>query len=767
MANTSSNNNNNNNLDAAPISQLAKRRSTVASLGQTEQWELSQRRGHSAMYAGIESLNNDYRTLYIGATGNVYCQMTKDMVSADTINQDERDSLKEMLQSKYNMVPIFVPDKIGYGHYEGYCKQVLWPLLHYVMWNETVDEKSYWEDYVAVNRIFAEEVAKHYEDGDLVSIHDYHLLLVPRMLREMLPDARIGIFIHTPFVSSEIFRCLPRRKDILLGMLGSNLVSFQTYNYARHFSSNCTRILGYEYTPAGIDANGSMVCLGVHPIGIDVQRVREHCHRQGVQPKMEAMKAKYGDKKIIVGRDKLDPVKGVLQKLDSFEQFLKMFPEWRDRCVLIQVTSPGVIESPKLEAKAIEIVNRINAEYGSLEFSPVSYFHQHIDRDEYYALLCVADAMLVTPTSDGMNTTSLEFVVAQEETNKSPLVLSEFTGTAGSLSAAEIVNPWDYAQVADALYTCLAMSDEEKQQRFKQTGDMVNRHTASYWAHALVQDLVASAAKESHWGPTPALDVGRLQIEYNESRKRLLFFDYDGTLTPICDKPDDAKPSSQTLSTLERLAADPHNVVMVVSGRDQETLEKWLGHIPNLGLSGEHGCFIRDPGRSTTMSMLDQVDMSWKDDVMEVFKYYTERTPGSFVENKRCALTWHYRTADPKFGAFQAKECQNHLEQSIISKLPVEILVGKKTLEVRPTCINKGEVIKRGLANHPDATFLLCAGDDKTDEDMFRVLAQMKSKGLGQLVFTVMIGPPEKHTVAIWHVESSQEFNRILASISS
>ncbi|KAI8148422.1 glycosyltransferase family 20-domain-containing protein [Fennellomyces sp. T-0311] len=752
------------NLDAAPISQLAKRHSIQVSLGDTEQWKLTQRRGHSAMYAGIDSLRQDYRTLYIGSTGNIISSATREPIPTDSVTPGERENLTSLLRSKHDMMPVFVPDAIATGHYEGYCKQVLWPVLHYVMWAETVAEKKFWEDYVAVNRVFAEQVAKHYEEGDIIYIHDYHLLLLPQMLREMLPEARIGIFIHTPFVSSEIFRCLPRRKDILLGMLGANLVGFQTYNYARHFSSNCTRILGYEYTPAGIDANGVMVRLGVHPIGIDVKRVRHNCHRPGVQPKMYAMVEKYRGKKILVGRDKLDPVKGVLQKFDSFEYFLKSYPEWRDRVVLIQVTSPGVVESSRLEIKLAEAVNRINSQYGSLEFSPVHHFHQHIDRDEYYALLSVADVMVVTPTSDGMNTTSMEFVVAQEQTKQSPLVLSEFTGTAGGLSAAEIVNPWDYAEVAAAIHTCLTMSDEEKQERFN-ANQFVNCHTASYWAHSLIQDLVTSAARESHWGPTPELEFDRLQIEYSESRKRLLFFDYDGTLTPICEKPEDAEPSPKTLKILEKLCQDPHNVVMVVSGRDQETLEKWLGHIPNLGISGEHGCFIRDPGKSNTVSMLEQVDMGWKDDVLEIFKYYTERTPGSFIENKRCALTWHYRTADPKYGAFQAKECQNHLEQSIISKLPVETLVGKKTLEVRPLSINKGEVIKRVVAQHPDASFALCAGDDKTDEDMFRVLAQMKVKGLSQIVFTVIIGPADKHTLAVWHVETSEQFNDVLAKL--
>ncbi|ORY92359.1 glycosyltransferase family 20-domain-containing protein [Syncephalastrum racemosum] len=749
----------------APISHLAKRRSTMPTLGETDMWRLNSRRGHSAMYSGLDSLKPKYDTLYIGSTGNIMSNHS-DHVPSEEIREEERNSLGSLLFLKHQMIPIFLDDKLAHGHYEGYCKQVLWPLLHYVMWDETVDEKKFWEAYVAVNRIFADTVADHYREGDQIWIHDYHLLLVPQMLREKLPNAPIGNFIHTPFVSSEIFRCLPRRKDILQGMLGSNLIAFQTYNYARHFASNCTRILGYEYTPAGVDANGTIVSLGIHPIGIDADRTRRNCKRPGVMPKIKAMQQKFKGKKIIVGRDKLDPVKGIFQKLESFEKFLTEYPEWKDQVVLIQVTAPGVINAPKLDVKLAEIINRINSKFGSLEFTPVQHFHQHIDRDEYYALLTVADIMLVTPTADGMNTTGLEYVVAQEaNSEKGSLILSEFTGTARSLSAATIINPYDYAEISSAINDCLKMSADEKESKLQQLDKFVSCHTASYWAVSLVRDLLYSCARQSHWGPTALLEEDRVKVEYNAARKRLLFFDYDGTLTPICDKPDDAVPSKKTLEALEGLCKDPHNTVWVVSGRDQGTLDKWLGHIPNLGLSSEHGCFIKDPNTGKWTSMIDQIDMAWKDDVEEVFKYYTERTPGSFVENKRGAVTWHYRTADPKFGAFQAKECQNHLEQSIISKMPVETLVGKKTLEVRPMTINKGEVIKRAMSFQPDAGFVLCAGDDKTDEDMFRVLGKMKRGGVNQIIFTVTIGPADKRTLARWRIDTSEQFVNVIAGL--
>lgn len=356
------------------------------------------------------------------------------------------------------------------------------------------------------------------------------------------------------------------RKEVLLGILGANVVAFQTYNYARHFASNCTRILGYEYTPSGILANGLLIQIEIYPIGIDVERTRYHCHRPGVAPKAKAIRERYAGKKIIIGRDKLDPVKGVLQKLEAFETFLTDFPAWRDRVVLIQVTSPGVLGATELENKVSEIVARINAKFGSLEFTPANLFNQHIDRDEYYALLEVADIGLVTPIIDGMNTASFEYVVAQEQ-HHSPLILSEFTGTANSMGAAVIVNPWNCKEVARAIEECLSMSEEEKTLKYKQLSQFVTSHTAAYWARSLVKGLLNSP--KSNWGTTTPLDVSRVQAEYTDRRKRALFFDYDGTLVPICQNPEDAKPSQQVIDTLTKLCSDPNNVVWIVSGRSQ------------------------------------------------------------------------------------------------------------------------------------------------------------------------------------------------------
>ncbi|KAF8985453.1 threalose-6-phosphate phosphatase [Entomortierella lignicola] len=691
---------------------------------------LHPRRGHSALYSGIRTLGKAYETIQIGWVGEIADQDGY-IVPCKNLTEKHKNNIKEKLWQKDKVVPIFLDDDKATGHYEGYCKRVLWPLFHYILWEEATDgrtEKKSWDDYVFVNQQFADAIAEQYQAGDIVWIHDYHLLLVPHLLRQKLPSAAIGVFIHTPFPSSEIFRCLPKRVEVLNGLLGANQIGFQTYSYARHFISCCTRVNGYESTPRGVDASGSTVWVGTFPIGIDAERVEAQRKAPGVLPKIEALKKTYKGKRIIVGRDKLDQVKGVQQKLHAFEKFLNDYPELQGEVVLIQVTSPPLVENTKLEAKIAELVAHINGTYGNLNFTPIHHYHQHIDRDEYYALLTVADIGLITSVRDGMNTTSLEYIMCQSE-SQGPLILSEFTGTAGSLGGALLVNPWDYQGVARVIYDALNISDEDKHARHAQLHKHVLKYTAQSWAQNFITELLRNVSTWDQSTPTPYLDLSVIVHKFNSAKKRLLMFDYDGTLTPIRKTPGAAIPQEHMLKALTALANDPKNIVWVISGRDQKALEEWLGDVENLGFSAEHGSFMRQPGSKKWVNLTESLDMSWKNDVIEIFTYYTERTQGSFIEHKRSSLTWHYRMADPEFGAFQAKECQNHLENAVLSKLPVEILVGKKNLEVRPTTVNKGEIVKKLLLLHPDAEFVMCAGDDKTDEDMFRALAVSNGNG--------------------------------------
>ena len=787
-----------------------RRMSAVSAYSQNTKprWTLMHRRGHTAMNAGIRSLGSQFKQTSVGWPGDLRVGNLKgELIEASSLTERDKKALEDELEVQresqiddMKWLPVWLEDRVAHGHYEGYCKTTLWPLFHYLIWQEVFPEDNESDDatyqaYVEANWAYAKKVSEVWKPGDLVLVHDYHLLLVPKLLRSIVNEAYIGLFLHSPFPSSEIFRCLPRRKEILDGMLGSNLVCFQTYSYSKHFLSSCIRVCGYESTSSGVESNGFNTAVSHCPIGIDVERVLADRDAPGVEPKIHALRQLYHGAKIIVGRDKLDVVKGVVQKLQSFQKFLQEFPEWREKVVLIQVTSPSLHEDPKLESTVSDLVSHINNEFGSLGFAPVHHYHQTIERDEYFALLSTADLGLITATRDGMNTTSLEYIMCQSKTYQSPLILSEFTGIGGILNQTIRVNPWDIFGTARAINKCLKMSEEEKEKRQTELFRRVSSHTSHTWASTLVKELMRNLGVGQTARATTYLDKNLIAEKYKKSKKRLFLFDYDGTLTPIVKTPSAAVPGEKLKRILPKLAEDERNIVYIVSGRDGAFLSQHLGHIKNLGLSAEHGCFIREPSNDGWWNLTDNIDMSWMDDVEDIFNYFTERTIGSHIERKKASVTWHYRNCDAEFGSFQCKQCQDLLESNVVSKKPVEVLVNKKNLEVRPLAVNKGEIVKRILYYHSDAEFVLCAGDDRTDEDMFRslsdifVLAPGSTQSLKPImsapvsfklndpnmnennenypskeiqmvpddIFTIMIGPSSKRTLAGWHLTTPEE----------
>ncbi|KAI6081338.1 glycosyltransferase family 20 protein [Hypoxylon rubiginosum] len=674
-----------------------------------------------------------------------------------------------------------------------YAEHTIYPLFHYKQHepNDGRAERVEWADYFRTNMKFADKIIEIYKPGDIVVIHDYYLLLLPTMLRQRAPNMYISFFLHCPFPSSEFLRCLPRRKEVLEGMLGANLVGFQSYSYSRHFASCCTRILDFPSDSVGVDAYGSRVEVGVFPIGIDVGKVEQIAWSKEVSEMHDALKKLYKDKRIIVGRDRLDSVRGVAQKLMAFERFLELYPEWREKVVLIQVTSPNTIDEPEeqpersITNRVNELVMRINGTYGSLGFSPVQHYPQYLSPEEYFALLRAANIGLITSVRDGMNTASLEYVVCQRDTH-GPLILSEFSGTAGSLRDAIHINPWDLTDVAHQIHNALAMSEEKQMTMQSNLYQHVTTQNVQSWITKFLRKLVGTLASTKNSNVTPLLDRTLMLKQYREANKRLFMFDYDGTLTPIVRDPQSAVPSERVIQTLKALAADHRNAVWIISGRDQDFLQQHLGHIPELGFSAEHGSFIRHPGSQTWENLAEKLDMGWQADVVDVFQKYTDRVPGSFIERKRCALTWHYRQADPEQGLHASEALHKELEATVVKKWEVDVMKGKANLEVRPTFINKGEISKR-LVNdyntdiaHMAASdksspkgkdgkldFVLCMGDDFTDEDMFRALNGISGAQVDvNHVFTVTIGASTKVTLAKWHMLEPEDVIESIALLA-
>lgn len=453
----------------------------------------------------------------------------------------QKEDIHDRLAAEYNMLTVFCSDKDFDGHYSHFCKQILWPVFNYQI-PDNPKSKAYedhsWQFYVNVNQAYADKIVKNWKRGDTIWVHDYHLLLVPGMIRKKLPDAKIGLFLHVPFPSSEVFRCLAVRKELLEGMLGANLVGFQISEYARHFLQTCSRILSVEATSGGIQLDERFVNVMADAIGIDPDSLNAHRQDAEVQRWIEIMKDRYKDKKLIVARDKLDHVRGVREKLLSYELFLNKNPEWRDKIVLIQVAL-ATSERTNLDAAVGDIVTRVNSSWANLAYQPVVYLKQDIPYPQYLALLTIADALMITSQREGMNLTSHEFLMCQDgkidNKKHGSLILSEFAGTSSLFHGHELsVNPWSYRQCSDAIKTALEMSAEEKQSRWEKLYDCVQHHTGGHWFAEFLKELDNAYEEQNKHDQTsvPRLNLQRLGLKYESTQRRLFFLDLEGTLIP-------------------------------------------------------------------------------------------------------------------------------------------------------------------------------------------------------------------------------------------
>lgn len=645
-------------------------------------WELNPRRGTSALFDSfsyLASSSSPWNHTLVGWTGEIApaqasaastVQIPMNKAAAPIpvdpkqpvavpqqplglhIGREDRARLEKQLERDHGgkIVPVWLVDEVdeskdeyilkNQGRWRTFAEHELYTLFHYKQ-NEPADGRAArksWADYYRMNKLFADKIMEIYSPGDIIMVHDFYLMLLPSLLRQRLPNIYIGFYLHVPFPSSEFYRCLSRRKEILEGVLGANMIGFQSYSYSRHFSSCCTRVLGFDSSSAGVDAYGAHVAVDVFPIGINAASTyRQAFDDPEIDEQIKSIREMYAGKRVIIGRDRLDAVRGVVQKLQAFDMFLEKYPEWQGKVVLIQVTSPSDVDTDGDDGAREKVVNnisdlaaKINGVYGSLDFSPVRHFPQYLSREEYFALLRLANIALITSVRDGMNTTSMEYVICQKH-NHGPLILSEFSGTAGSLSGAIQINPWDLGGVADAINKALLLSDQEREEQHTKLYNHVNSNNVQAWTNNYLKKLMTNLSSFDQSFATPALDRAKLLYQYRQAKKRLFMFDYDGTLTPIVKDPQSATPSDRVTRTLKTLAADPRNSVWIISGRDQAFLEEYMGHISELGFSAEHGSFLRRPRSETWENLTSAADMAWRDEVKEVFQHYSERTQGKLA----------------------------------------------------------------------------------------------------------------------------------------
>ncbi len=666
----------------------------------------------------------------------------------DQIKQNIRQTLEQDL-----IHPVFLSQRNMEYYYKGFSNKTIWPLFHYFIGYADYDP-DYWKVYKRVNKQFCDEVMKIARPNDIIWVHDYHLMLLPQMLRDKLPQSQIGFFLHIPFPSYELFRTLPWRKELLEGLLGADLIGLHTFEYMRHFMSAVYRVLGQEPKLGNIHYGNRVVQVDTYPMGIDYEKFNKSGQNKTVQENINLFKEQYGQKKLILSVDRLDYSKGILQRLKAFDHLLTKRPEYVEKISLIIIVVPSrsdIDRYQKLREDIDEMVGHVNGKHATINWMPINYYYRALPFEQLAALYHLADVALVTPYRDGMNLVAKEFVASKTQNNGS-LILSEMAGTAIELPEAIIINPNDINEITKAIQQALKMPEQEQKERLQNMKKSLQRQTVQRWANKFINQL-ANIHEEQMKRAEKAMskdDRTQLMNDFQQSSQRLVLLDYDGTLVPYVDRPEKAVPDKELIKTLNQLSEMPNTWVVIISGRNHHTLDKWFGKL-NVGLIAEHGTWYREDGK---WRQTKKLDIGWKKELYPIFQEFADKTPGSFVEEKPYSLVWHYRRIDAWIADIRAQELINTIIYPC-TKNNLQILNGHKVVEVKVSGIDKGTGTKHWLAKK-DWDFVLAVGDDRTDEDIYNVLPDN--------AYTVKVG--YEQTAARFNLNSHEDVRHILQQLT-
>ena len=701
---------------------------------------------------GMKSVHEHKNSLWVGWPG----------IGIDEIENEAWIPLeKSLVQNNY--APVSLDKQEVDDFYYGLANKCLWPLFHYFI-EFSIFNESHWQSYVDVNQKFANRVIENISAGDTVWIHDYQLLLCPQMIKDIRPDVNIGFFLHIPFPSFEIFRIFPWREKLLKGMLGADLIGFHTFDYERHFLSSVKRILRLDVHFNRVTNGLSEVVVNTFPMGIDFNKFHNaakiHLQQKNTE-KSELKKQlelhKKGDQsgKLILSIDRLDYTKGVVNRIKAFDLFLTKYPQYQEKVRLVMLTVPSRSDVPeymRLKKETDEVVGRINGKYATVNWTPIWYYYREMNFDDLIDLYMTSDIAMITPVRDGMNLVAKEFV-ATRVSGDGVLILSEMAGASKELFEAVLVNPFDKNAMADALLQAITMPLNEQKRRNKEMQKRLSRYSVEHWSKEFMNSLVqlhSDSKTDVNTSKINSKNQLKIVEAFQKAKQKAILLDYDGTLVKFHEKPEDATPDQQLIELLKSLCRQSNTDVAIISGRVQSFMSNWLGDIP-LTLVAEHGHYVKFKDEKWKGST--RTDKKWMSDVMSIFESFMDRTPGTFIEEKHNSLVWHYRKTDPELAAGRVVELKTVLSSLISDQLIVMDM--DKALEVVDRQIDKGTAVKE-IIEQNDYDFILCIGDDVTDENMFSVLPDF--------AFTIKVG--KKPTVASYSVEGVSHVIELLDSLN-
>jgi len=702
--------------------------------------------------SGLKDFYASYNVTWIGRAG----------VSGSEISETEKNQLEPAFR-KANCVPVYLDKSLSEACIEGFCDNTLWPLFNYFT-QLTRYPPACWDAYTKVNQIYADILSSYVDEAGIVWIHDYHFMLLPSLLRGKFPDLSIGYFQHIPFPSFEVFRLLPWRIELLKGLLDADLIGFHTYDYQRHFMSCVRRLLGHETFFNRIRLNERVVKVDAFPKGIDFEffnqtagKIRQDSGNESsaIHKELKEFLRQGKDRKIILSIDRLDYTKGIPGRIKAFELFLMQHPEYCEKVSLFLFVNPSrenVADYQHLKKQLDELVGRINGKYGTLGWMPVWYFYRSTDRLERIELYSSAHIALITPIRDGMNLNAKEFIACRTD-GTGVLILSEMAGAAKELGESLIVNPNNRTEVAEAIFQALNMPVSEQKKRNAVLQKRLEIYNEERWATDFIKGLneVKKLQEYNYTHKINARTTNQLLEDYKKAENRMIFLDYDGTLTGFHNDPQKAGPDKELYAILKKLIAPEKNIVVIISGRDKETLSKWFDGYDRLAFIAEHGVWNKDP--EGEWKMTDVIEKEWMKIVESVLQSFVDRTPRSFIEYKNYSLVWHYRHADPDMGQQRAWELKDNLK-NYITNLNLEIMDGDKVIEIKNAGINKGRAALNKIGD-TRYDFILALGDDWTDEYTFNAMPEN--------AYTIKVGT--KTTAARYYIKDVNKVRSLLTQL--
>lgn len=674
---------------------------------------------------GLEAFYREHDARWVGWPGD--------------LPESSHRGIERRLRKEFGCYPVFLPREVARRYYAGFSNRTLWPLFHSFPTYARYEEAD-WSAYRAVNERFAKRIARLAKPDEIVWIHDYHLMLAPKYLREKRPDVKIGFFLHVPFPPYSDLRQLPWCRELVDAVLGADLVGFHTFDDAQAFLGGVRRLLGLDNEIGQLIVGKRAVDVDVFPMGVDFGRIEAAVKDPRQRDRVARYRDGLGASKLVFSLSRLDYTKGIPHALQGVATLLEAHPEWRGRFVYLLVVVPSreIVDRYAEEKREIDrLCGEINSRYGTFQWTPIRYMYRYLEYEDLVALYRAADVALITPLRDGMNLVAKEYLAAKEDLHGA-LVLSEMAGASKELHEAIVVNPNSRAEVAEALGQALEMPEAEQVRRNRLMRHRLEQYDVRRWANHFLERLEGAVALSRSLGVHLLTKADRETMAgaYAKSRRRLLLLDYDGTLAPFRSEPSLAAPTTRTMALLKSLCASASNRVVLISGRGRDDLASWFNGL-YITLVAENGAWVRQADEAEWRATL-ALDTRWKDRVRPILERFTNRIPGSLIEEKETSLVWHYRRVDLNTGSLAARELIDTLT-NLTANLELVVFIGNRAVEVRSSRVSKGTFYESHCANG-GWDFILAMGDDWTDETLFSRL------------------PPESYSVRIGLAASTARF---------